>query len=291
MPSTERPETPSAVDQPHLVPAARDVVAGSFSLRFHAAGAGEPVILVHGAGNGTTAMSTFSSNLGVLAERFHVLAPDMPGWGESIAVEFSAAAQLEALVGFMDAVGIERATIVGHSLGGARALDVAAAFPERVSRLVLIAAPAPGADLFSSAPTEGGRAVFQAYLEPTPDNMTAALTAICYDPALVTPELAARLSESANAHPEHAANFLAGMAKSGGTLFAADNPVAAPARIAAPTLLVHGRNDRVVHYESALRLVSTIADSRLLLLNRCGHWPHVEHAREVNRAIASFVST
>jgi 2-hydroxy-6-oxonona-2,4-dienedioate hydrolase len=291
MPSTERHESPSAEDQPQLVPSARDVVAGSFSLRYHTAGTGEPVILVHGAGNGTTALSTFSGSLGVLSERFHVLAPDMPGWGESVAVEFSAADQLAALVGFLDAVGVEQATVVGHSLGGARALDLAAAYPERVSSLILIAAPAPGADLFASPPTEGGRAVFQAYLEPTPENITAALTAICYDPALVTPELVARLSESASAHPEHAANFLTGMARSGGALFAAENPAAAVARIAAPTLVVHGRNDRVVQYESALRLVSTIADSRLLLLNRCGHWPHVEHAREVNSAIVSFSST
>lgn len=276
--------------QQPCAPVPHDVMVGAWKVHYHVAGAGEPVILVHGAGAGTTALSAFSSNLAVLAQDFQVFALDMPGWGESAAVEFSAPDQLEALVGFMDAAGIERAALVGHSLGGARVFDVAAAHPDRVTRLVLLAAPAPGSDIFTSSPTEGGRAVMQAYLDSTPEKMAAMLSAICYDPALSTPDLAARMSESARAHPEHATNFLTGIAKSGGAIFAADNPAVA-ARVTAPTLIVHGRNDRVVSYEASLRYVSMIADSRLLLLNRCGHWPHVEHADDVNRAIASFVST
>jgi 2-hydroxy-6-oxonona-2,4-dienedioate hydrolase len=60
--------------------------------------------------------------------------------------------------------------------------------------------------------------------------------------------------------------------------------------IRTPALLFHGRDDRVVHYENSLALVALIPDSRLVLLNRCGHWAQVEHAAEFNRLVADFIS-
>ena len=61
--------------------------------------------------------------------------------------------------------------------------------------------------------------------------------------------------------------------------------------ISAPSLLIHGRDDRVVHFEHSLRLCSLIQDSRLYLINRCGHWAQLEHAEEFNRVVADFVGT
>jgi 2-hydroxy-6-oxonona-2,4-dienedioate hydrolase len=268
---------------------AHRVVVDGLEMQYDAAGSGPPVILVHGSGPGTSAGSTFEAIFEPLARRFRVLAPDMPGWSESAAVEYDARVQLGALVGFMDATGIERAAVVGHSLGGARALDLAAAHPDRVSRLVLLAAPAPGSDVFASSPSEGGKAVFDAYLEPSVERMAVLVANLFHDQSLATPELARRLSQAASAHPEHCVNFLAAVAASRFSIFAADDPASEIAGIVALTLIVHGRDDRVVSYEAALRLVSSIADSRALLLNRCGHWPHAERAGEVTAAIASFV--
>jgi len=57
-----------------------------------------------------------------------------------------------------------------------------------------------------------------------------------------------------------------------------------------PALIVHGRDDRVVHYEHGLRLVSLIQNSRLVLFNRCGHWAQLEHAAEFNRLVHQFIS-
>jgi 2-hydroxy-6-oxonona-2,4-dienedioate hydrolase len=56
-----------------------------------------------------------------------------------------------------------------------------------------------------------------------------------------------------------------------------------------PTLLIHGRDDRVVRYEHSLMLVAHIPNSRLVLLNRCGHWAMIEHAAEFNRLVTDFV--
>lgn len=60
--------------------------------------------------------------------------------------------------------------------------------------------------------------------------------------------------------------------------------------ITAPALIIQGRDDRVAPCESALHLVTHIPDSRLLLLNRCGHWAQIEHAAEFNRLVTLFLA-
>ena len=60
--------------------------------------------------------------------------------------------------------------------------------------------------------------------------------------------------------------------------------------ITAPTMLIHGRDDRVVHYEHSLLLVAHIPNSRLVLINRCGHWAMIEHVEEFNRLVINFVT-
>ncbi|WP_436774615.1 alpha/beta fold hydrolase [Yinghuangia sp. YIM S09857] len=62
-----------------------------------------------------------------------------------------------------------------------------------------------------------------------------------------------------------------------------------PSRTTVPTLIIHGRDDRVVSYEVSLQLLALVPDSRLVLLNRCGHWVMIEHADEFNRLMADFV--
>ena len=63
------------------------------------------------------------------------------------------------------------------------------------------------------------------------------------------------------------------------------------AGIRVPSLLFHGRDDRVVHYENSLKLVALIPDSRLVLFNRCGHWAQLEHAAEFNELVHQFIRT
>jgi 2-hydroxy-6-oxonona-2,4-dienedioate hydrolase len=60
--------------------------------------------------------------------------------------------------------------------------------------------------------------------------------------------------------------------------------------IKTPTLLIHGRDDRVVPFEQSLYLLANIPNSRMVLLNRCGHWAMIEHAEEFNRLVADFVA-
>ncbi|MBO0821516.1 MAG: hypothetical protein J2P26_11785 [Nocardiopsaceae bacterium] len=61
--------------------------------------------------------------------------------------------------------------------------------------------------------------------------------------------------------------------------------------IAVPSMFIHGRDDRVGHCEQSLHLTALAPGSRLVLLNRCGHWAVIEHAGEFNRLVASFVAS
>ncbi|MGW2183029.1 alpha/beta fold hydrolase [Streptomyces sp. NPDC001732] len=102
-----------------------------------------------------------------------------------------------------------------------------------------------------------------------------------------TPELCEARSQAALARPEHLANYVAGLPHGAPLPRWVD-----PARlrdIAVPTLLIHGRDDRVVSFESSLFLLANIPDSRLVVLNRCGHWAMIEHAEEFNRLVIDFV--
>lgn len=274
----------------------RNVTTEDWTLHYHEAGAGHPVILLHGSGPGATGWSNYQPNIEFLAQHFRVLAVDMPGWGGSDTVGTDNADKFDhvaTLVQFMDALGIDRAAIVGNSMGGVTALRFAAEHPERISHLITMGAVSgPRPKLFgpSDGPTEGLKVLFRGYLDPSPESMRNLVNVMTFDPAFATDELVERRSRDAQARPEHLTNFLS-LAKRG------KGPIPAWAsweqitRIAVPTLLIHGRDDRVVHFENSLELVSLIPNSRLLLLGRCGHWAQLEHAAEFNSTVTEFINS
>src|SRR6059058_4656055 len=115
--------TPKAADV-----STRTVRAGWRELFVAEAGQGAAVVLLHGGGPGATGMSNYSRNVDALAERFRVIVPDLPGYGRSSKTidrndPFGFLA--DAIRGLLDSLGIERAHLVGNSLGGATALRLA----------------------------------------------------------------------------------------------------------------------------------------------------------------------
>ncbi|WP_331769071.1 hypothetical protein OG948_35140 (plasmid) [Embleya sp. NBC_00888] len=112
---------------------------------------------------------------------------------------------------------------------------------------------------------------------------------MCHDPAFATPELVAERTAEARKHPEHLANWLELMRAGIG----AEELVHAGTvlhRSPVPALLIHGRDDRAVHYELSLRTLAIIPDLRMVLLNCCGHWAQLEHADEFNRLVDEFIT-
>ncbi|MGY1820992.1 alpha/beta fold hydrolase [Geodermatophilus sp. SYSU D00079] len=270
----------------------RYVQTRSWKIHYNEAGEGHPVVLLHGSGPGATGWSNFRPNIGPLSEGFRVLAMDAPGWGRSDAATPDVYDHPNAVLEFMDALGIEKAALVGNSMGGMTALTFAARYPERISHLITMG---PGSffsipTLFGAGdgPTEGLKVLAQGYHDPSPATIKRLVEIMTFSPEFATDELARVRSDAATSRPDHLANWITGMA-GGGPVRTMATPEQV-AGIATPALLIHGRDDRVVHFEHSLRLVSMIRNSRLVLLNQCGHWAQIEHAAEFNRLVADFVT-
>ena len=253
---------------------------------YHRAGAGPVVLLVHGSGPGVSAWANWRLTIPALAERFTVIAPDIVGFGFTDRPEgfdYSLDAWRGHLIGFADALGLDRFSIVGNSFGGALALSMAAHQPERVERLVLMGAAGVPFPI-----TDGLDRVWG--YEPSLATMRGLLDVFAYDPAFATDELA-KLRYDASVRPgfqeSFAAMFPAPRQRWVDSLTTPDDVIAAlPHR----TLVVHGRDDRVIPLTNAHRLLELIDDSQLHVFGRCGHWTQIEHAAEFNALVGDFLA-
>ncbi|MFE2936290.1 alpha/beta fold hydrolase [Streptomyces sp. NPDC059278] len=270
---------------------AHTVQAGEWNLRYYEAGSGHSVVLLHGSGPGATGWSNFAGNIEALAEHFHVYAVDMPGWGESDPATVDRLDHVATAIRFLDALSIEKAAFVGNSMGGQTSLRLATEHPDRISHLVTMGPPVGRIPTLFGAgggPSEGLKVLIEAYRDASPENMRRLVEIMVYDRArFATPELCQARSDAALARPEHLRNYLEGLPK-GSPLPKWVDPELLPA-IQVPTLLIHGRDDRVVSFETSLYLLANIPDSRLVLLNHCGHWAMIEHADEFNRLVTDFI--
>lgn len=268
----------------------REVKTKDWNIHYQEAGGGHPIIMLHGSGPGASGWSNFSPNIGPLSQQFRVLAVDVPGWGKSDAVSPDQADSVEALRQFMDALGIQAAALVGNSMGGVIATRMASKYPERVSHLITMGAPGlPGQTIFSAAgPSEGIKILLEGYRDPSPETIRRLANIMTYDPTFATEEMVVERARVAAERDDHRENFLAGFGKPGYMQFSTPEQLSF---ITAPTLLIHGRDDRVVHFENSMQLCKFIQNSRLYLINRCGHWAQLEHTEEFNRMVSSFVCT
>jgi len=269
----------------------RTVETPSGTVRYNEAGPadGPVVVMLHGSGPGATGWSNFKGQMAHLADRYRVIAPDMPGWGGSVAATYEERNHPRTVIELLDALGIERAALIGNSMGGATSLKVAADHPERVTHLITLGAGAPGSRLFlpGGGPSEGYKLLLAAYRDAGPEQMQRFVDVFCYEERFRSPELATERSARALAHPEHLANFVAGIGRPRrGT--ASEDEIAG---ISVPTLIIHGRDDRVVPYENGIKLCGLIPGATLVVFNQCGHWAQVERAEEFNRLLDAHLDT
>lgn len=247
----------------------------------------QTLILLHGSGPGATGWSNFSNSIPVFAEKYHVVAADMPGWGESDPVTWQERNHPKAVADLMDVLGIEKATLIGNSMGGGSTVRFGYEYPERVVRLITMGASSGTTGLFSAGGlTEGLKILQRGYRDPSFEVMRELVDVMTYDSTFATDELIQARADMVASHPEHNKNFIDAIGKR--AVVELDH--AKVRTIQAPTLMFHGRDDRVVPFEHSLRLVSLIPNSRLMLINRCGHWLQIEHAAEFNRLVDEFIT-
>lgn len=259
--------------------------AGGFTTAYLEAGSGAAVLMLHGSGPGVSATANWQLTIGPVAERFHVLAPDIVGFGATERpddVVYSLRTWTDHVWSFLDAKGIDRTAIVGNSLGGRIAMQMATDHPERISRMVLMGSPGVG-----MTPTEG-LAALRAY-EPSPEAMRQLLkTFFAVNPELITEDLVTIRYEASvadGAYEAYRAMFFDPRHKGSELAITADEV----RTITIPTLLVHGREDKVVPLAVSLTMLDLLPHADLHVFSRCGHWTQIERADEFSALVADYL--
>jgi 2-hydroxymuconate-semialdehyde hydrolase/2-hydroxy-6-oxo-octa-2,4-dienoate hydrolase len=270
--------TPPALTQ-------RTIQTGEITTAYLEAGSGDPVLMLHGSGPGMSGTANWQYNIGPLAEKFHVLAPDIVGFGATERpddIAYSLRTWTDHVWAFLDAHDIEKTAIIGNSLGGRIALQMATDRPERISRMVLMGSPGVGMSL-----TEGLQAL-RAY-EPSQDAMRALLrNYFAVDPTLITDELVAIRYEASvadGAYEAYRAMFFDPRHK-GSELGITEDEVRA---ITTPALLVHGREDKVVPLSVSVTMLGLLPNADLHVFSHCGHWTQIERADEFSTLVSDYL--
>ena len=262
------------------------IQAGGVKTNYHEAGSGTPVILIHGSGPGVSAWSNWRLAISYLAERLHVFAYDQIGFGYTELPEqhtYSLERWTAHLFSFMQSVGVERAHLIGNSMGAAVALAAAVQHPERVNKLILMG---PMGVRF---PISEGLAAVWGYT-PGVANMKQLIDIFAYDRTLVTDELAEQ---------RYLASIRPGMQEAFSSMFPEPRQKSVDALalyedrlsdLRHSTLLFHGREDRVIPLITSQKLLNILPDVQLHVFSRCGHWTMIEHKVAFNRLTRDFLT-
>ena len=259
---------------------------GEIQINYHDQGSGDPVLLLHGSGAGVSAWANWRLTMPELAKFRRVIAPDLVGFGYTVVPENYEFKHMESwidqIIALLDALEIEKADFVGNSFGASLSLALVVKHPERVGRMVLMGS---GGQPF----TVNENLIKLWGYKPSLDAMKEILQIMAYDQAIATDELAemryrATLREGAQAVFERV--FPAPYQRWADALVISDEQLAG---IDNETLIIHGRDDRVVPVHVSEDLFKKIKNSQLHLFGCCGHWTQIEQAERFNHLVTNFL--
>lgn len=251
----------------------RTVRALELETNYHEAGSGPPVLLLHGSGPGVSAWTNWRKVIPALARDFRVVAPDMAGFGfteRRPELQLDIKLWVRHLIAILDVLQIDKASLVGNSFGGSLSLAAAARHPDRFERLVLMGTPC---DKFMMTP--GLRAGWD-YV-PGRVEMRAVMANFPFDPAYITDELVEdRYQASLIPGAQEGLRKLLAKPSEEGETQLSGMPAHVVAGIEHPTLVLHGREDRVIPVDMGILLGRTMPNADLHMFARCGHWVQAE---------------
>jgi 2-hydroxy-6-oxonona-2,4-dienedioate hydrolase len=256
-------------------------------LHYQELGSGYPLICIHGAGPGASAESNFKLNAAPFAEKFRVILYDMPQYGKSdkiVLKEPRLKYNARLLNGFMAAIGIEKAHIVGNSMGGQVAMKLGLDYPERLSRVVIIGST-PMPPILTPFPVEGIKMIAAYYkgAGPSREKLRELLTTIVYDASFLT-DATFEERYQASIDPEVVELF----GKRQGEIPRENLGPELP-KLKAKLLAVWGMDDRFGALDVGLQITRIVPDAQMHIFTRCGHWAQVEHAAAFNRLVLDFL--
>jgi len=250
-------------------------------------GIGHPLVLLHGSGPGVSARSNWADVIPEFARNFRVIAPDIAGFGYTQSPDrqaYNIKVWVAHYVGILDALGIEKASVVGNSFGGALALATALSNAHRVDKLILLGTPAGDFEM-----TEGLKSSWR--YEPSKEAMRRVLSLFPYDKSVITDDMVhVRFEASARPGAQEAFRKLVAKPNDDGPTPVKGIPESSLAKVEHSTLVLHGREDRVIPLELGLRLLNAIPNAQLHVFGRCGHWVQVERKKEFIQLVTQFAA-
>lgn len=262
--------------------AAKEVEVYGQKIHYLEAGAGPVVILLHGLGGDST---NWALTLPALSANYRVIAPDQIGFGKSDkpVINYRVATLVEFLSVFYKKLGIEKATLVGNSLGGWTAAAFALAYPERVEKLVLVDAagyspkrlgvPALGAEFYS-------------ILNPaTTADLRRTFKLVFYNQAMFTDQVIEQqfTTKLKRGDGQTINAFVDSIMR--GEDYLDESAV----KIKTPTLVIWGREDGLTPLVMGETFAKDIPGAQKLIIEKCGHIPQLEKPLEFNTALLKFL--
>lgn len=264
---------------------ANSIQTGTFNTNYHDVGKGFPLVLLHGSGPGVSAWANWNKLFPILSSDHRIIAPDLVGFGYTDRPEgqvYNMDAWVTQTVNLLDALKIEQADIVGNSFGGALALALAIKYPKRVRKLVLMGS------MGVTFPLTYGLDRVWGYT-PSLTNMQELIGIFAYNRAMMPPELAKGRYEG---------SIQPGFQESFSSMFPAPRQAGVEAmaqyeiylkEVRHQTLIVHGREDRVIPLETSMKLISLIENAQLHVFGKCGHWTQIERTEEFAELVRNFL--
>jgi 2-hydroxymuconate-semialdehyde hydrolase len=264
----------------------RRVRTGAFESNVHDLGSGRPLLMIHGSGPGVSAWANWRLAMPVLAASRRVIAPDMVGFGYTdrpAGITHNMDTWVQQALDLLDALDLPQVDLVGNSFGGALSLALTIRAPERVRRLVLMGSVGVPFPI-----TPGLDAVWG--YEPSFEAMRGLLDVFAYDRGLVNDELA-QLRYEASIRPGFQESFSAMFpAPRQRWVEAMASGEADIRRLPHETLVIHGREDKVIPLQTSLTLSTLIQRAQLHVFGQCGHWTQIEHAARFAQLVGNFLA-
>lgn len=268
------------------------IVVNGVKIRYIVRGSGSPVLLIHGIGE---FLEVWWQNIGPLSEHYQVYAMDLLGHGlsDKPAVDYNLAFATEVAIRFAQSLGIERASLIGHSIGGVIAMTMAINFPEKVDKLILVDSggltnEVPLLYRLCSLPLLG-----ELMVGPTVKaGLRRGMKRAFYNPDLVTEGMVDKDYQVLKM--PGAKRAILSIIRHGVSLKGLNPETVMLDKlhlIKSPTLLVYGAQDKVIPVKYAQNACDLIPNARLKVIEKCGHCPYIEKASEFNEVVIEFLGT
>lgn len=263
----------------------KSIDIGGYRVNYLDEGKGEPVILLHGSGPGVTAYANWRLLIPMLATDYRVIAPDVVGFGYTDHpdnFEYNLNAWIGFAIQFMDALGIEKASFIGNSFGGALSLALAVKHPQRVRSFVMMGAAG------IHFPISQGLEKVWGYT-PSFEAMRELMNTFAHRGEDISDDIV---------ESRYQASMRPGYQETYAQLFPEPYqerlddlclPEEDISRVEQPALLVHGREDTIVPLDCSLRAGTLLRNSDLHIYSNCGHWTQIERAAEFGELVRSFL--